>query len=276
MTTPNLVIIGHVAFNEDITRYGVQTSEGGSGYYAAAGAVAAGRTDIGLVATIGTDFPIEKLDEMGIHMEGISISALPTARFVIDQLSDTERRFTARWGAAAGKLRHLPASFRNAPVIHLATAPPQEQIEWIKYLRIVSPQSMIAVDCFEHFAEHYRAATLEAMEMADFIFLNVAELRILDISTEELSAKPYILKAGPYGASLGLGKESYLIRAPTVKAIDTTGAGDVLAGAFLSQYTKDHHQEALSSAIRIASWSVSAFGVNHLLTHQYEKRNIAI
>jgi ribokinase len=52
--------------------------------------------------------------------------------------------------------------------------------------------------------------------------------------------------------------------APTAEVVDTTGAGDMLAGAFLAlELARVPPLAALDAAVRIATASVEAFGVDN-------------
>lgn len=264
-----VIIVGHIAFNKDITISGTRVSIGGAAFYSAVGASLGGGNNSGIVALVGEDFDLNKLSNLSIDLTGIqTIKDKKTARFTVTQLENNSRTFSANWGVANDVESNVyPIKYSSAPFVHLSTAPPQQQLEWIKIIREVNPKTLISVDTFEQFAIDYPDESLMAMKEADFIFINKEEASILDFKNSPLFSKPHILKLGADGAIYRDKKSYFHIKAPVVKVIDTTGAGDVLAGVFLSQIAKGETKKAaLKTAVKLASNSIRRFGVNHLFT----------
>lgn len=97
------------------------------------------------------------------------------------------------------------------------------------------------------------------------VFLNEEELRILQQFGELSVFVPVILTKGPLGAVYIEGETIIDVPAPRVNAIDTTGAGDILAGVFLAQRAQNIPIEiALERAVQIASQSTTQFGIEHI------------
>ncbi|MEP5763268.1 MAG: ribokinase [Halieaceae bacterium] len=109
----------------------------------------------------------------------------------------------------------------------------------------------------------------------DFFVPNETELEILTgmpVSTEdEIHAaadtllarglKNLIVTLGEKGALWLRGSETSRVEAPTVSAVDTTGAGDAFIGCFAHSYSQDGDVEkAMQSAVRYASHSVTGKG----------------
>ncbi len=109
---------------------------------------------------------------------------------------------------------------------------------------------------------------LNLIEGMDILFCSERELCLLfgsDIDSSLRSAlglvKMIVLKKGKEGASLYLKGESYNIKAEKVRAVDTTGAGDVLDGVFLGFLLLGYDpQYALKKAVCAASESVKGYG----------------
>lgn len=101
--------------------------------------------------------------------------------------------------------------------------------------------------------------------MADIIFINEAEANILAQKGTLRTDIPWILKYGAEGTSYLKGSNEIKVSAPKVTAVETTGAGDILAGAFLALLSYDYEVEhALTIAVDLASQSITQFGVEHL------------
>ena len=109
----------------------------------------------------------------------------------------------------------------------------------------------------------------------DFFVPNETELEILTgmpVSTEDeiiaaansmlsRGLKNLIVTLGDKGALWLRGDEKTMVEAPTVNAVDTTGAGDAFIGCFASEIAKGTDMGAASAtAVRYASHSVTGKG----------------
>lgn len=103
----------------------------------------------------------------------------------------------------------------------------------------------------------------------DLIFCNEAEAMEFTRSSniEEASAalkdiaKTYAITRGAKGAVVFDGQHTYEIPADQVKAVDTNGAGDMFAGAFLYGLTQGwSYEQAGKLAVKAAAKVVSQFG----------------
>jgi sugar/nucleoside kinase (ribokinase family) len=117
----------------------------------------------------------------------------------------------------------------------------------------------------------YFHAGLEEMvgDGVDLLFCNRAEALKFTRSTslEQASdrlrdkARAFAITLGAEGALVFDGAESFTVPAPKVVAVDTNGAGDMFAGAFLYALTRGAgYREAAELAVRAAAQVVSQFG----------------
>ncbi len=259
----DVAIIGDVAWNEDITPSGSKVSPGGAAYYAAVGA-SRYSDKVGVVAKIGRDFDTTVLTQKGIDIEGIRIKENgATCRFVITQHPDNTREFAAQRGVAGiVETAIFPDAYVSAKFIHLPTQLPEHALTWLEML---SGHTHVSVDSFEEFVEKFPDLTKQMFRKASLIFANEAEFNIVRELGETVFDTPIVLKKGKSGAEYIHGNDIIMIPAPVVASVETTGAGDVLAGAFLAQRAKGVPVEtALEKAVNLASLSVSAFGVEHI------------
>lgn len=262
----DLVIIGHLAYNEDRTPTGTRVSRGGAAYYCAVGASVGAPNHTGIVAAAGPDFSLAPLKERGIDVNGVTVSDVDaTARFVITQRADGTRTFEAQWGLANRlELAHFPAAYLTTRHVHLATAPPAQQLAWMRRFHNQPLRPRLSVDTFEHFVRAFPQQSRMATAMADMVFVNEEEAGLLGLSEDDLRGKIVVLKRGSRGASCIVDGVSVDVPAPRVDAVDTTGAGDILAGAFLALLGRGVALDgALAEAVAIASASVAEFGVDH-------------
>jgi sugar/nucleoside kinase (ribokinase family) len=258
------VVIGHVGHATDRTAKGAFSSAGGSGYAVATAAASVFPGGVGLVAQIGADFDQGILRRLSLDLDGVAVLPGASAMFRIDESRDGRRSFQSVLGVAACPRPELfPESYLHASRVHLGTMPPRQQLAWLDFLRRKAVHAAISVDMFEHFVARETAASREACDQADLVFLNRVEYEGL------YRAGPYpkaalVLKHGPGGADLVRdGVKQHHAHAPWVRAVDTVGAGEILAGVFLALRAQGVAEAtALRYAVAAASRSVTEFGVD--------------
>lgn len=256
-----LVLIGHVGFATDRTAKGTITYAGGSGF-ATASAAAALLDGVGLVAQVGGDFDLGVLRLLPIDIAGVSVLPGASATFVIDQSRDGRLSFSSDLGVAAEpRFDSFPASYLWARYVHLGSAPPRQQLEWLTFLRDKGCRAQVSVDMFEPFVAAEPGACREVCDRADLVFLNEAEYRGLYSERAQPSA-PTVLKHGPAGVEFRTADGRHRVLAPAAEEVDSVGAGEILAGAFLALLARGLATDrALSYAVAVATRSVTEFGV---------------
>lgn len=263
----DLVIVGDIAFEKDITKHGVKVSKGGSGYYSSIGASKYSNR-VGLVSRVGGDFELTELETRGINTKGVQVVENgKTARFTVYHNEDGSREFEAERGTAEEfSPTLLIKDYQNTKHVHFSTSLPQRYVEWMEFLNQEQHiNAAYSIDTFESFATDYPEETKLAISMADIIFMNEDEMNIMRAFGYADFTIPTIIKYGKRGAEYRHYDTIITAVAPQVEAVDTTGAGDVLAGAFLAQRVQNVSLDAsLVNAVNLASQSVSDFGVDHL------------
>jgi sugar/nucleoside kinase (ribokinase family) len=184
-------------------------------------------------------------------------------RFRIEQFPDGTRSFESDLGVAARpRLDLFPTSYLQAWHIHLGTAPPRQQIAWLRFLRDKESIAEISVDMFEYFVEREPADSRAVCDLADLIFMNKAEYDGL-YEAHEYPKSPVVLKYGAGGAELIRDGMKHHVPADPVDEIDPIGAGEILAGVFLALQARGLSEErALRHAVDAATRSVTEFGVD--------------
>jgi sugar/nucleoside kinase (ribokinase family) len=261
---PRLVLIGHVGWATNETPSGTRVSLGGSGYAAAfaASLILPGR--VGLVAQLGPDLAEHGLPKLRIDRAGLAELPGPSATFRITERADRSRSFWSRLGVAASpQFGTFPAAYLQASHVHLGTMPPDQQIGWLKFLRDHGLRAPVSVDTFEHFVAVEPAASREACDLADLIFINETEYAGLYRDNQTPKA-PTILKHGPRGADFISDGVTYSTPPPPpAHVVDGTGAGEILAGTYLALRARGLAEgRALDFAVRAATSSVTEFGVD--------------
>jgi len=257
----DLVVIGHVGISVVSTHAGRRESPGGSGYAVAASAAALIGSRVGLVAQIGPDFDLLPLGRLKVNLDGVTRLHGASARLCVDQFDDGSRTFSADLGVAADvQLSSFPFSYLNATYVHLGTAPPQQQLEWLRFLRGLRCPAQISADMFEHYVAADPDACREVCDQVDLVFLNQQEHDGLYGSTE--AKTPRILKRAAEGATLIAGRLVHHVPAQQARVVDPTGGGEILAAVFLALRADGRSaREALEYAVRAATSCVEDHGV---------------
>lgn len=259
----DLVLIGHVGFATNWTVNGVKTSLGGAGYATAVAASALLNARVGLVAQVGEDFDLTALSRLNLDMTGVAVLPGASARFYIHQYDDGVRSFRSELGVAVPpRLDLFPEVYLQTKYVHLGTAPPDQQLAWLRFLRDKGCTAQVSVDMFEHFVSTEPDACRKVSDLADLIFLNQVEYDGL-FDEDHYPKAPTILKHGPGGADFIVDRLSRHVFALTVREVDSVGAGEVLAGAFLALTARGLKEiEALNYAVSAATSSVTESGVD--------------
>jgi sugar/nucleoside kinase (ribokinase family) len=257
----SMVVIGHAGLSVVRNQAGRQESPGGSGYAVAASAAALIGSRVGLVAQVGLDFDLSPLRRLAVNLEGVTRLSGPTARLCIDQLDEGNRTFTADLGVAADvQLDSFPTAYMSASYVHLGTAPPKQQLEWLRFLRGRGCPARVSADMFEHYVAADPGTCREVCDQADLVFLNEQEQDGLYGSNE--AKPPRILKAAARGATLLADGLVYHVPAHRAHVVDPTGGGEILAGVFLALRADGRSaDEALEYAVLAATSCVEDHGV---------------
>src|SRR3984893_1018743 len=260
-----LVIIGHLGFETVQTPFAQRPSPGGSAYYTALGAALAGG-DVSLVSTVGDDFPLDSVRELGLDVSYVSVVPGASPRFDIKYLPSFSDR-VIELDLGVGSLLHVPDSFDYSDVryVHVATNLPQTQSELIERLRVVAPRSTVTADCFDQFVLSYPIATCRGVAAADLVFANLVECEMIQRMCGTITT-PMVVKKGERGADYRSAEETVTTTAPAVRVIDPTGAGDAFAGAYLAHRARGADlASALAAACRMGAAAVQSFGADSLL-----------
>lgn len=243
-------------------------------------AVAASRmgAEVHMVSTVGDDefgeFLIEKLERDDINTSRVRKSDLDTtlAFASLDQESRPHFKF---YRGADEKINReqLELQTRKKDIIHLGSLPLTDPSTAKNIIRLierseatVSFDPNIREDIID---EGYMQRLEKVARRTDIMIMAEDELayfRDLDLG-EHLSK--LIITKGSEGAELH-GDEKISVNAPDVEVVDTTGAGDALAGAYLA-FLEAGERKALEKAVQAASFSTTAEGA--IPSYPY-KRNL--
>lgn len=267
----DLVVYGDFTIDEIITQGRTRANRGGSGYYSAVGASLFSK-NVGVVGVVGYDYDIDALTRLGIDHEGIRMApANKTTKFICRYSENMRDReiIEERDASALAIPRDMPERYLNqAQHFHVATMPPHQQEEMIKYIRSKRTDAKISVDTINFFITERLKEVIRVLELADTVFLDQEEYALVAGKFEPKGN--LIIKCGARGVRYTLDNTSGKIAAPRIAhVVDKTGAGDMLAGAFMAQVAnKIDAKTALRNAVRCASESITNYGVEHVLARK--------
>ena len=261
---PDLVVIGHVGTS--IVHAGAvsRTCAGGSGYAVAASAGTLIGSRVGLVAAVGTDADLVPLRHRQVDLDGVAELPGSSPRLRVREFGDGSRSFSAELGvAAAVRTASFPARYLDAAHIHLATAPPDQQLAWLQYLDERGYRAQVSADMFEHYVATYPTASREVCDSVDLIFMNQVEYdRLYGDAQLPVPKAPLVVKRGPARARLLVDGHPQEMEAPAPRVVDSTGGGEVLAGVFLALRADGLPERmALNYAVRASARCAEDYGV---------------
>lgn len=277
----SLLIVGSIAFDTVETPYERRERiVGGSGTYCAL--AASFFTRPWLSGIVGQDFPAEIIslfEQKGIKTEGIIVRPGKTFYWEGKYGYDPNQRQTLKTelNVMADFEITLPASYRDAKIVYLATIDPDHHEEILKQVR--NPQ-LIALDTIQYWIVNKAASLWRSLRRVDIFFANDEEVRLLTEEVNLIRAGRKILSAGPSIVVVKKGEHGALVFSrdfifgtlahPCEEVVDPTGAGDSFAGGFLGyldrakKVTPRTIKKAVVAGSTVASFVIEDFGIERL------------
>jgi sugar/nucleoside kinase (ribokinase family) len=279
----SVLVVGSVALDSVETPFGKADNVlGGSGNFFAASA--SHLSPVQLVGVIGSDYPIEKLEQ--------AFAPRPIDLAGLERAEGTSFRWRGRYrhdlnmaetlethlGVFSNFRPKIPEQFRNAPFVFLGNIDPRLQLD---VLTQVAKPKLVACDTMNFWIESRRADVLKLLEHVDLITLNDAEARQLTDEFNLVRAARWIMARGPkhvvikkgeHGAFMFTASSIFFAPAYPLEAVfDPTGAGDSFAGGFMGYLARngDLSEANLRRAVvygsAMGSFAVEKFSVDRLL-----------
>ena len=258
------LVIGHVA--RDLMPDG--SVLGGTVAYSALTARALGLR-VGIVTAVGSDVSLAPLN--GSLVVSIESESSTTYENIY---SETGRVQYLRAQAARIDLVRVPNEWKSASIIHLG--PIANEMDSVlpkgftpKLLGMTPQGWMRQWDENGRVSPREWAGSESALAQADTVVLSVEDVSGDNELIEHMAGqtKMLVVTEGAAGAVLYWNGDRRRFRAPAVKEVDATGAGDIFATAFFVRYlhTRDPW-EATRFATLLASHSVERIGLDGIPT----------
>lgn len=254
------LVIGHITY--DLTPDGRQI--GGTAAYSAATA-----SVLGCRTAVVTSSMVE--DQWQAILPDAAIRHVPAAQTTTfeNDYSAGARQQTIHGVAARLGINDVPQAWQRAKIVHLA--PVADEVD-PQIMRLVggsllglTPQGWLRT-----WGEDGRVqarlwnAAVEYLPLATAVFISDEDLLEPGMLDEyRRHSNVLVMTQGAAGCVVYVGDEARSVPAPKVRAVDTTGAGDIFATAFLVrlEQTAGNAWEAARFANEIAAQSVAVSGL---------------
>jgi len=252
---------------------------GGNAFYSALGA-RIWMKSVTAVSRQGSDYPVQQLGRIGnrIQLALIPVDGPSMHAWGLYEAAG-ERQWLPHLGSGSQAEMtpspdELPHELWSSAAFHLASMPPDIQIDWARRLR--GAAGLVSADPtpFEIVGSEDKQWAL--MRLVDFYLPSAVEARLLYGSDDPEGAARAFAKCGPRVVVVKLGAEGSLVfDAATTQlahvpaygnAVDPTGGGDAFCGGFLAGYlTTANAVAAAQRGAVAASFAVENVGMSSLL-----------
>ncbi len=291
LTAQRLIFVGHISVDKVENVNGTRVQPGGAALYAAMAA----RTlspNVTLISATGKDNQF--LDVLNLlPYRDVKIYESPSTKFHI--------KYDRRWEAHYIKADHGTGTritsrrisnkwLKHKSIFHIAPMKPSNVSKIVDKIKKKSPETKVSVNTWiDYIKERQRNRKIlkEIALKADFFILNDTEAKAL-AQTDAISSAIRLLKAkrlivtlGNLGAIIS-GEKVDLQMVPALtlppdRIVDTTGAGDVWSGAFLTTYNlTEDFAKSVSVASTISSIKCSDWGFQNLVNLHFKEPNDVI
>lgn len=266
----DFVVIGNISYDYNYfpNRDNKETKEvmnyGGATLYS--GIPASLFTKVGIAAKVGEDYDINRLKEYNLDLTGVKVVDGKTT--VFKQCFKSEDGQTRDFSEFVNpntilKPEEIPKNYLDSKYIHICTNYPKTQYELVKYLKEKS-NAILSIDTLEDY--YYDEANFKiikkSFDLVDIAFIDIEFTKLFDCN-----AKTKIIKLGKKGCQYKSLIKSFNVRAPKCNfVVDKTGAGDCVIGVFCALKSIGiDDEEALQTAVNVATESIKDYGVFHLI-----------
>lgn len=276
-----LLVAGTVAYDSIETPFGKADNVlGGSALHFTN--AASFFTDVGIVATVGSDFDMEGisfLKDRSVDMSGIEVDHGKTFRWEGRYGYDLNQAITLKTELNVIETfkPKVPEDYRNAEFLFLANIDPDLQLHVIE--QVGKPVALV-LDTMNFWIENKYDALMKVISRVDMLVINEAELREITKEHNLLKGARKLIETGPvcivvkrgeYGVFMMNRDEVFLAPAyPLEDVFDPTGAGDTFAGGFMGylanvgEATSETVKQAIIMGTVMASFNVEDFSINRI------------
>ncbi|MFH0881484.1 MAG: PfkB family carbohydrate kinase [bacterium] len=280
-----ILVVGSAALDTLKTPIGNEDDAlGGSSFYFSAAASL--YAPVRLVAVVGDDFPMEKIEFLksrNVDLSGLEIANGETFRWGGRYYHDPNKRDTlfTRLGVFESFDPKIPDHFHDSPFIFLGNIHPALQL---KVLDQIANPELVVLDTMNFWIQGTPKELDKVIARANVLIVNdeeVVELTgkevLIDAAEDLLARGPstVVVKKGQHGAVLFREKgDIFFMPAFPLRLVkDATGAGDTFAGGFLGYLATQKNlddpmvwRRAVVHGSVVASYVVEEFSMRRTMT----------
>ena len=274
----SILTIGSIALDTIETKDGFRKNilGGSASYFSIA---ASYFRQVNVLSVVGNDFPKEYWDlykKFQINTENIEIKPGSTFRWggkYSDDYNTRETLFT-ELGVFDNYSPIINDSIQNSKLIFLGNIHPDMQMSVINK---ISNEQIIILDTMNLWIDISLDSLKSVIKKTNIFLLNDEEAFLLTntkniedaaLILSNMGPDIVIVKKGSLGSYILDTKQKLKVNVPAFsidKVVDTTGAGDSFAGGFVGCLKNNNIIDSVVTGSAIASFTVSAFGVEGLL-----------
>ena len=274
----SILTIGSIALDTIETKDGFRKNilGGSASYFSIA---ASYFRQVNVLGVVGNDFPKEYWDlykQFQINTENIEIKPGTTFRWggkYSDDYNTRETLFT-ELGVFDNYSPIINDSIQNSKLIFLGNIHPDMQMSVINK---TSNEQIIILDTMNLWIDISLDSLKSVIKKTNIFLLNDEEAFLLTntkniedaaLILSNMGPDIVIIKKGSLGSYILDAKQKLKVNVPAFsidKVVDTTGAGDSFAGGFVGCLKNNNIIDSVVTGSAIASFTVSAFGVEGLL-----------
>ncbi len=283
MSDKFITIVGSVALDTIETQFDRKENLiGGSATYAT---ISAGRSSqVFPVGIVGNDFPEDGLKifrEYSADLSDFHIVSGSTFKWggKYDHTMDNRETLFTELGVFKTFSPRLSQKSRNSDYLFLANIHPELQLSVMDQLE---GEATIIVDTMNLWIDTAREQLLSVIERCDILLINNSEAELLSKKENLEKTAEYLLELGPEKVIIKKGSKGCVLFSdksvisigvfPVKNVIDSTGAGDVFGGGYISGLASSlNDKDSLILGSALASVCVEDFGVRALLSLKNEE-----
>ena len=265
-----LLVAGSIAV-DSLQGGRIRDELGGSALYCS---LAASRmVDVTMVAPVGRDCEQLVRSLLGrrpaIDLAGLEVVDAPTYRWFADDLAGRNIDLGSQDSIYDHWTPRTPDGFRGWAFVGSMRS--DRQLEAVRRL---AGRGLLAADAMRSYVAAAPADAREILRLVDWYFCNEDEFAALGGGDPERFRTDWdltglVLKHGPGGVTAFTGSGAVHVPARPGPVVDTTGAGDSLAGGMLARWLllggdPERLPEALEAGVDCAAVAISAVGVRGL------------
>ncbi|HEY4026936.1 MAG TPA: PfkB family carbohydrate kinase [Candidatus Dormibacteraeota bacterium] len=267
---PRLLVAGSIAL--DSLQGGRITDElGGSALYFSLAASLS--TDVQVVAPVGRDAEARVRALLGgrprLRLDGLAVVDAPTYRWFAEAHAGRNVDLGSRDSIYDRWTPAIPPGYRGWAFV--GSMRPDRQLDAARQL---AGCGLLAADAMRSYVESAPETARSVLRLVDWYFCNQEEFAALggvdpDTFRRTWGLDGLVVKHGPGGASVWTAAGRVHVPAGTGPVVDTTGAGDALAGGMLAHWLPLGGEpaallEALRAGVDRASVAISEVGARAL------------